>query len=65
VRIAGVGVAAGDLVAADEAGVVFVPFARVAPVLEQAERIAAGDVRQQADLRSGVSLRELATRKYK
>lgn len=65
VRIGGVGVMAGDLAAADEAGVVFVPFARVAEVLERAERIAAGDARQQADLRSGVSLRELATRKYK
>ena len=65
VRIAGVGVMAGDLVAADEVGVVFVAFACVAQVIEQAERIAAGDARQQADLRSGVSLPELATRKYK
>lgn len=65
VRIAGVGVCAGDLVAADEAGVVFVAFSHVQAVLEQAERISGGDSRQQADIRDGISLSDLATKKYK
>ncbi len=65
VRIAGIGVEAGDLVAADEAGVVFVPFAHVPAVIAEAERIAAGDQRQQADIHAGLPLDQLATRRYK
>lgn len=65
VRIAGIGVEAGDLVAADEAGVVFVPFAHVPAVIAEAERIAAGDQRQQADIHAGLPLDQLATRTYK
>lgn len=65
VRIAGVGVHAGDLVAADEAGVVFVPLAHVPAVITEAERISAGDRRQQADIQSGLPLDQLAARKYK
>jgi 4-hydroxy-4-methyl-2-oxoglutarate aldolase len=65
VRIAGVAVDAGDLVLADEAGVVFVPFAQVAAVLEQAEKIDAGDNRQKADIAAGIDLATLAATKYK
>lgn len=65
VRIAGVGVSAGDLVAADEAGVVFVPFAHVQDVVEQAERIDAGDRRQKADIAAGIDLATLAATRYK
>ncbi len=65
VRIAGVGVHAGDIVAADEAGVVFVAFAHVRAVLAEAERISGGDTRQQADIKDGISLSDLATKKYK
>lgn len=65
VRISGVGVHAGDLVAADEAGVVFIAFAHVPAVLAEAERISGGDTRQQADIRDGISLSDLATKKYK
>lgn len=65
VHVAGITVNAGDLVAADDAGVVFVPFQHVPAVLAQAERIAAGDVHQQADIRAGLSLSELAAMRYK
>jgi regulator of RNase E activity RraA len=65
VRIAGVSVDAGDLVLADEAGVVFVPFAHAEAVLLQAERIDAGDSRQKADISAGVDLTTLAATKYK
>jgi regulator of RNase E activity RraA len=65
VRIAGVSVDAGDLVLADEAGVVFVPFAHAEAVLLQAERIDAGDSRQKADISAGVDLATLAATKYK
>ena len=65
VRIAGVSVDAGDLVAADEAGVVFVPFAHAEAVLAEAERIDAGDTRQKADIAAGIDLATLAATKYK
>ena len=65
VRIADVMVDAGDLVLADEAGVVFIPFAHVAAVLEQAEKINAGDNKQKSDISSGVDLATLAATKYK
>jgi len=65
VRIAGVAVNAGDLVLADEAGVVFVPFAQVLAVLEQAEKIDDGDSRQKADIEAGIELATLAATKYK
>ncbi|KAF1043446.1 RraA family protein [Xylophilus sp.] len=65
VRIAGVSVDAADLVLADEAGVVFVPFAQAEAVLAQAERIAAGDSRQKADIAAGVDLATLAATRYK
>lgn len=65
VRIAGIAVDAGDLVAADEAGVVFVPFAQVEAVLTEAERIDQGDSRQKADIEAGIDLATLAATKYK
>jgi 4-hydroxy-4-methyl-2-oxoglutarate aldolase len=65
VRIGGVAVRAGDLVAADEAGVVFIPFERVQEVLEAAEKIHQGDLRQKKDIDSGVDLAVLAQTKYK
>jgi len=65
VRIAGIGVQAGDLVVADEAGVVFVPYAHAGAVLEEAERIHAGDTRQKADIARGVDLATLAATRYK
>lgn len=65
VRIAGVSVDAGDLVVADEAGVVFVPCARAAEVLAQALRIDAGDTRQKGDIAAGIDLATLAATRYK
>ena len=65
VRIADVSVQAGDLVAADDGGVVFVPFAMVEKVLLEAERIDNGDQTQKADIASGVDLATLAKTKYK
>lgn len=65
VRVAGIAVDAGDLVLADEAGVVFVPFAQAEAVLAQAEHIAAGDQRQRTDIAAGIDLATLAATKYK
>lgn len=65
VRIAGITVDAGDLVAADEAGLVFVPFPRATEVVARAMLIAAGDLRQKRDIAAGISLRDLATTRYK
>lgn len=65
VRIAGVSVDAGDLVAADEAGVVFVPYAHAEAVLAEAEKIDSGDRRQKTDIASGVDLATLAATRYK
>ena len=65
VRIADVSVQAGDLVAADDGGVVFVPFAMVEKVLLEAERIDNGDQTQKANIASGVDLATLAKTKYK
>jgi len=65
VRIAGVAVDAGDLILADEAGIVCVPFAHAAAVLAEAERIAAGDTRQRQDIAGGIDLATLAATRYK
>jgi regulator of RNase E activity RraA len=65
VRIADIMVDAGDLVVADEAGVVFIPFAHVMAVLEQAEKVNAGDNKQKSDIAAGVDLSTLAATKYK
>jgi 4-hydroxy-4-methyl-2-oxoglutarate aldolase len=65
VRIAGVSVDAGDLVVADEAGIVFVPFAEAEAVLREAEKIDAGDNRQKSDIAAGIDLKTLAATKYK
>ena len=65
VRIAGVAVDAGDLVLADEAGIVFVPFAQAAVVLAEAERVDVGDSRQKGDIAAGIDLATLAATRYK
>ena len=54
VRVAGVSVDAGDLVVADEAGVVFVPFLYAEAVLVEAEHIDSGDRRQKRDIDAGI-----------
>lgn len=65
VRIANVSVDAGDLVVADDAGIVFVPYAQVDAVLAQALRIDAGDARQRGDIEAGMDLAEIARTRYK
>lgn len=65
VRVGGIAVDAGDLVLADDAGVVFVPFAHLAAVLQRAEQIAAGDARQRQDIQQGIDLTTLAATRYK
>ena len=65
VRIAGIAVDAGDLVVADEAGIVFVPCAQAEAVLAEAEKIDQGDTRQKADIAAGVDLATLAATRYK
>jgi len=65
VRIAGVTVDAGDLVLADESGVAFVPYAQALAVLQEMERIQAGDHRQQRDIAAGIDLQTLARTQYK
>ena len=56
---------AGDLVLADDAGVVFVPRVHVGAVLEEALKIDAGDTRRKQDIDSGVDIGSLMTKKYK
>jgi 4-hydroxy-4-methyl-2-oxoglutarate aldolase len=65
VTIAGITVEAGDLVVADDAGIAFVPYARVADVLAEARRISDGDDKQKADISRGITLADLAATKYK
>jgi regulator of RNase E activity RraA len=65
VRICNVSVDAGDLVLADDAGIVFVPKAHAAAVLEEARAIDAGDSKRKQDIDAGVDIGALVTRKYK
>ena len=65
VRIGGVSVSAGDVVAADDAGVVFLPFEHVEAVLCEAEHIDNGDRKQKKDIANGIDLATLASTKYK
>lgn len=65
IHVAGVSVDAGDLVAADEAGVVIVPREHAAAVLGEARRIDQGDSRRKQDIESGVDIATLNERKYK
>ncbi len=65
VRICNVSVDAGDLVLADDAGVVFVPKAHAAAVLEEARKIDAGDTKRKQDIEAGVDIGSLLTKKYK
>lgn len=65
IRVAGVSVDAGDLVAADEAGVVIVPREHAAAVLGESRRIDQGDTRRKRDIQSGVDIATLNQRSYK
>jgi 4-hydroxy-4-methyl-2-oxoglutarate aldolase len=65
VHIAGMSVDAGDLVVADEAGVVFVPRAQAAEVLAEAKRIDQGDTKRKQDIEAGVDIATLNQKQYK
>jgi regulator of RNase E activity RraA len=65
VRIAGIAVNAGDIVAADEAGIAIVPREEAARVLAEARRIDEGDSRRKRDIEAGASMADLNERKYK
>jgi len=64
VHIAGIQVHAGDLVAADEAGVCFVRRQQAAAVLEAARRIDAGDTRRKQAIEQGAAVAELVQKKF-
>lgn len=65
IHVAGVSVDAGDLVAADEAGVVIVPREHAAAVLDESRRIDKGDTLRKRDIQSGVDIATLNQRSYK
>jgi len=64
VSICGVTVNPGDLVLADEVGVCFIPRARAAEVLANAQRIAANEKVRQAKIASGAPVAELLPKKH-
>jgi len=64
VSICGITVNPGDLVLADEVGVCFIPRARAAEVLANAQRIAANEKVRQAKIASGAPVAELLPKKH-
>jgi len=56
ISIDGVPVAEGDLVIADDSGIVFVPVSRAAEVITAAEQIRAREAAVAADIRAGVAI---------
>ncbi len=65
VHIAGVSADAGDLVVADDAGVVFIPRLHAAAVLEESRKIDAGDSKRKQDIAAGADIAVLVQKKYK
>jgi len=64
VNLAGVTVAAGDLVIADETGICVVPRERAEEVLERCEAITRAEAAVEADIAAGVPLTDLMERLY-
>jgi regulator of RNase E activity RraA len=65
VHVAGIAISAGDIVAADEAGIAIVPREEAAAVLAEAQRIDLGDSRRKRDIAAGVTIADLNRRAYK
>lgn len=64
ISICGVTVRAGDLVAADDTGICFVPAELAAGILTRCQEIAEGEARRHDDIDSGMSVPDLANRTY-
>ena len=64
VTIDGIVVTAGDLVAADDTGVCFVPAAFAEAVLQRCEEIAIGEEQRHKEIDSGITVPEIAARTY-
>jgi len=64
VRIVGIQVIAGDLVLADSAGVVFVPFEHAAAVLAETLKIEEKDIKAAKAIEAGVDIISLAQDKF-
>lgn len=62
VQIAGVQVAPGDVVIADETGICFVPPETAPAVLARAREISAAEAKRQEDIAAGVPVPDLANR---
>jgi len=58
VTVAGIEVADGDLVIADDSGIAFIPWTHAEPVLDQAEQLLAREKAIAADIRAGATLPE-------
>lgn len=56
---------AGDLVVADDAGVVFIPRQHTAAVLDESRKIDAGDSKRKQDIAASADIAVLVQKKYK
>ena len=65
VRIAGVSANAGDLVTADDAGVVFIPHEHAATVLKECLKIDAGDKVRKQDIANGMDIAMIEQKQYR
>jgi 4-hydroxy-4-methyl-2-oxoglutarate aldolase len=65
VQIAGIQVNPGDLVCADDAGICFIPHARISEVLELCVKFDKGDSDREADIAAGASVADLIKKKYR
>lgn len=63
-RLAGVTVAAGDLVVADETGICFVPRERAEEIVARCEAISSYEGEIESDIANGTPLDELIDRLY-
>ena len=65
VQIAGIQCNPGDLVCADRAGVCIIPRSHIEAVLDLCEKFDRADTARQTDIDAGISLQDLAHKKYK
>jgi 4-hydroxy-4-methyl-2-oxoglutarate aldolase len=65
VQIAGIQVNPGDLVCADDAGICFIPHAKIAEVLALCIKYDEGDNKREAAIAAGASVEDLVKTKYR